>query len=155
MAYIEAIEVVIGMINPEAAEHLPSFAGKKKKQILESIKLKVDHKTLKNFGYTHYRIIKAGEKSDTMIIGDGTLEGYPTLKVRLYSYPDWNNVSAKPFGDDKSKICACFKYSVEAEGKDPFYFDDRCGCTDISRVTAEMKSPEFFDQKIRQKAVEL
>ena len=153
MPYIDALEVVIQMT--KSTEEIPDFLGKKKSDISKSLKLSVDVETLKGFGYTHYRVIKAGEKSDSIQISDGKLEGYPTLKLRLYAYPDMKQVKCSPFSDDRANIGACFSYQVMGGASNECFFEDHNGYTDIVRVSSEMKPPEWFAEKVMQKCISL
>jgi hypothetical protein len=152
MPTVEAVELLIRMTKGEG--ELPDVSGLKAPAIRKLFSLSVDRETLKDFGYTHFRIIKAGEKSASLTISDGSLIGYPTLQVRLYAYPDMFQVRASAFGDQLMQISECFSYKVERDDE-KFFFIDANGYTEASRVTAEMKSPEIFDEKVRAKTVEL
>lgn len=52
-----------------------------------------------------------------------------------------------------SNVCISLHTKEAAERL--FNFIDANGYTEASRVTAEMKSPEIFDEKVRAKTVEL
>jgi hypothetical protein len=153
LSYIDALEVVIQMT--KSTENIPDFSGKKKGEIAKLLKLSVDAETLKDFGFTHYRVIKGGEKSESIKISDGCLEGFPTLKLRLYAYPDMNQVRGRPLSDDQATIGSCFSYQVQGGPSDNCFFEDQNGYTDIIRVTGEMKPPEWFEEKVMQKCVVL
>lgn len=152
MPTVEAVELIIRMTKGEG--ELPDMTGLKAAGIKKLVSLSVDHETLRSFGYTHYRVVKGGEKSATLSIEDGKIEGHPTLQVRLYAYPDMNQVTARIFGDDLVRVSECFSYRIERNGQQ-FHFIDANGYTEASRVIAEMKSPDVFDEKIRPKAVAL
>ena len=153
MSYIDALEVTIQMT--KTSSELPNLAGIKATAIKKALKLSVDAETLKGFGLTHYRVIKSGEKSDTISFADGQITGYPTLKVRVYSYPDMANVKGSIFHDDKAAFGSCFSYLIDFPSDEPCYFEDQNGLTDISRVTSEMKPSEWFEEKLMEKCIAL
>lgn len=153
MPCIDALEITVQM--SKLTEELPNTAGMKKQALVKALELSVDSEKLKEFGFTHYRVIAAGAKSETLKIEDGKIDGFPTLKVRLYAYPDMNQVTAKAFGDDRAKIGECFSYRVNVPESSDCYFEDQNGYTDIGRVTGEMKSPEWFAEKLMAKCVPL
>lgn len=88
MSFIDAVEMSIRMTKGEG--DFPDLSDLNQSEIEKLIVLSIDNESLKGFGYTHYRIINSGEKSSTILIKDGVIEGYPTLEVRLYAYPDFN-----------------------------------------------------------------
>jgi len=151
--YIDAIEVIIRMTKGDG-DNMPDTSSLKAAALKKSLALSIDKTTLKEMGFTHYRVTQGGEKSASIEFQDGIIIGYPTLKVRVYAYPDMGQVMADVFGDDRVRLGECFSYKVNV-GLSEFYFVDANGYTQCQRMTAEMKTPEFFDEKIRHKAVEL
>jgi hypothetical protein len=150
--FIDSVELTICMSKSEGI--LPDLTGKTASEIKKSLILSVDINSLKDFGFTHYRIINDGGKSKSLCISDGHISGYPTLKVRIYSYPDMDNVKCSSV-EDKILLSECFSYKLDIGTGSDFFFIDANGYTDTMRVTAEMKPPEFFDEKIRHKCVQL
>ncbi len=150
--YIDAVEATIRMTKSEG--ELPDLSGMKASAIKKLIALSVDGETLKELGYTHYRVIKGGEKSDTLNVSDGAIDGYPTLKVRIYRYPDFMGNKADVFYKDRATLGSAFSYRIPS-GDGNFFFIDANGYTEPVRVNSEMKPPEFFDEKLRSKCTEV
>jgi hypothetical protein len=149
---IDAIELTIRMTKGEGDP--PNLADLKAAEIRKIVSLSVDHDTLKSFGYTHYRVIKGGEVSSSLSIADGKLEGYPTLQVRIYAYPDGKQVTANVPGEDLLRVADCFSYGVESNGRQ-FHFIDRNGYSSALRVKEEVASSGSFDEVIGPRAIAL
>jgi hypothetical protein len=152
MASIDSVELTIPMTKYEGT--LPRITDMKASSIKKLFALTVNADAIKDLGYTHYRIIKAGEKSDSLRISDGKLEGFPTLKVRIYRYPDFMGNKADVFGKDRAAAGGAFLYNFGGSESD-CYFLDANGETQALRIMSEMKSPDYFDDKLRSKCVEL
>lgn len=150
--YIDAIELTIQMSKGEG--NMPDLSNKKSSEIKKMFSLLVNGNVLKDIGYTHYRVVKSGEKSDTLAIAAGSISGFPTLKVRIYRYPDFRGNKADVFRSERALAGSAFMYKI-SDGVNEYIYLDANGLTEALRLNNEMKSPEFFDEKLREKCTEL
>lgn len=158
---VRCIEVVVPMTKG-SGDDFPDVSGLSTKEIKKIITLSVDTDTLMSFGFTHYKVIKDGIKSNTITIDDGEIVGYPTLQVRLYG--PMGSVKVDFTKDAEPSECAtnvtlgeCFSYKVALAGdSQPFYFEDQNGYTTLAGIfNKSLDDINEFELKIAPKCIEL
>lgn len=75
----------IGQENEEK-ELSELIKGQKKSALKKSIKLAVRDKWLLRNGIISYKVVEDVAKSETIAIDDGRIDGYPSVKIRMYGY---------------------------------------------------------------------
>jgi hypothetical protein len=165
MSFVDCIEAVIPMT--KGTGYFPDISNLSATKMRKAIKLSVDTVTLKGYGFTHYRVTKDGLKSDSIKINDGSIEGYPTLRVRLYADFEKLKINFEPSEGDyaisyevatPAGIGTCFSYKLEIPNvneDDPFYFEDLNWNTEIRREGRDIMPPEDFTQKLAPKCIAL
>lgn len=151
MKFVDAIEATIAMTKSEGTADLSKM---KAAEIKKSMMLIVNDEVLKELGFTHYRVMKGGEKSETISFEAGGVSGYPTLKVRVYCYPDRKAMKGDVFRDDRALLGSAFTYKLGSNSDDFFFFDGN-GETDVVRAENECKTPDVFDEKVLAKCTTL
>jgi hypothetical protein len=117
---------------------IPIFTNQTIGKLKRKFHLDIDQDGLKKLNVDYYKIIKK-DFSKLNLLSDGSIDGYPSLKIKLYAidrFISFENV----------KIGACFSFKFYCEslwkvGTEAFYFEDMNGYTELFR-NFSYKAPE-------------
>jgi len=114
-----------------------------KRKLKNMFTIEVDRDILKELKVEFYKIISKGLK-DIHVDSEGIIEGYPTLKVKLYT------INTFLFYTHSVKLGEAFSVKFYDEktwkGRDPFYFEDWNGKTTLKGLFSSKPLTELHQE---------
>jgi len=136
MKFIDLVSATIPMTKGEGYQ--PVFINQTIGKLKRKFHLDIDLDGLKSLNVEYYKIIKK-DLSKLSLLSDGSIDGHPVLKIKLYAIDRF-----VPFDNVKIGACFSFKFYCESlweQDAEPFYFEDWNGYTTLLR-NFSTKTPE-------------
>ena len=140
--FIDSVSANIPMTKGDGS--MPIFTDQTIGKLKRKFHLDIDQDGLKELNVDYYKVIKK-DFSKLDLLSDGSIDGYPSLKIKLYAIDRFI-----PFENVKIGACFSFKFYCESlweSGSEAFYFEDMNGYTELFRNFSS-EAPEAVLEKL-------